>query len=297
MKADLIDKYFHSKNILITGGAGFVGSHLAERISMPSNNVVSLDNYLSGRYSNHVENVSYIEGDVNNILEVFGTQKFDFIFHFGEYSRVEKSLEEPHVALSNTHKPFSTLLQFWASSSAKLVYSGSSTKFADGGLGRHLSPYTAAKSLNTELLIDFASWYQLPYSIVYFYNVYGGRELQEGKYATAIGKFKNLIARGETKLPVTLPGTQCRNFTHINDIIDGVLLAAVKGNGDGYGIGADQEYSILDVCEMFRCKPEFKEASSANRMGGQLKTEQIKKLGWQQKHFLPDHIAKFLNEN
>ena len=105
MKADLIDKYFHSKNILITGGAGFVGSHLAERISMPSNNVVSLDNYLSGRYSNHVENVSYIEGDVNNILEVFGTQKFDFIFHFGEYSRVEKSLEEPYVALSNTHKP------------------------------------------------------------------------------------------------------------------------------------------------------------------------------------------------
>ena len=102
MKTYLIKKYFHSKNILNTGGAGFVGSHMAQRISMTSNNVISLDNYLSGRYSNHVENVSYTEADVNNILEVFGTQKFDFIFHFGEYSRVEKSLEEPDIALSNT---------------------------------------------------------------------------------------------------------------------------------------------------------------------------------------------------
>ena len=100
-------------------------------------------------------------------------------------------------------------------------------------------------------MVDFANWYQLPYSIVYFYNAYGGRELQEGKYATVIGKFKNLVSKGETKLPVTLPGTQRRNFTHIEDIVDGVLLAALNGNGDGYGIGADQAYSILDVCEMF----------------------------------------------
>ena len=146
-------------------------------------------------------------------------------------------------------------------------------------------------------MIDFANWYQLPYSIVYFYNVYGGREIQEGKYSTAIGKFKKLVSQGETRLPVTLPGTQCRNFTHVDDIIDGVLLAALNGTGDGYGIGADQAYSILDVCSMFGCKPEFIESSDANRMGGQLKTQKIKDLGWQQKHLLPDHISKFLHNN
>ena len=295
MNTDLVNKYFNFKKILITGGAGFIGSHLAQRISMSSNEVISLDNYLSGQQKNHVKNVTYVEGDVNDILKIFDKKKFDFIFHFGEYSRVEKSLTEPSIALSNTYKSFSTLLQFWASSGAKLIYSGSSTKFADGGRARHLSPYTSAKSLNTDLLVDYAKWYKLPYSIVYFYNVYGGRELQEGKYATVIGKFKKLVRQGKTKLPVTLPGTQCRNFTHIEDIVDGIILAALQGDGDGYGIGAEQAYTILDICEMFGCEPEFKEGSMANRMGGQLKTQKIRKLGWQQKYFLPEHIRSFLN--
>jgi UDP-glucose 4-epimerase len=295
MNAELVIELFRDKRVLITGGAGFVGSHLAQKLVVQSNHVVCLDNYLSGLRSNHIAGVSNVEGDVNDIVQIFGDQKFDYIFHFGEYSRVEQSLDEPHVALSNIYKSFVSLLQFWQSSGAKLIYSGSSTKFADNGEGRHLSPYTAAKSLNTELLFDFAKWYDLPFSIVYFYNVYGGRELRVGKYSTVIGKFKELVSKGATKLPTTIPGTQRRNFTHIDDITDGILLAAGNGMGDGYGIGADESYSIIDVCRVFGCEPEFQRASPANRMNGKLHTDKIKGLGWTQKHSLKAHITTFLN--
>ena len=225
MNADPIIELFRAKRVLITGGAGFVGSHLAQKLVLGSQEVVCLDNYLSGLKENHIAGVLYVEGEVNDIVEIFGTQKFDYIFHFGEYSRVEQSLAEPHVALSNIYKSFAALLQFWQISGAKLIYSGSSTKFAENGAGRHLSPYTAAKSLNTELLIDFSKWYNLPFAIVYFYNVYGGRELRNGKYSTVIGKFKELVFNGATALPVTNPGTQRRNFTHVDDIIRGILLS------------------------------------------------------------------------
>ena len=296
MKVDLAIELFSAKKILITGGAGFVGSHLAEKLVGASDHIVSLDNYLSGRQSNHISGVSYVEGDVSDIVDIFGGQKFDYIFHFGEYSRVEQSIDEPHVALSNIYKPFASLLQFWQSSSAKLIYSGSSTKFADNGEGRHLSPYTSAKSLNTELLFNFAKWYDLPFAIVYFYNVYGGRELRDGKYSTVIGKFKELVSKGATKLPITTPGTQRRNFTHVDDITDGILLAAGNGSGDGYGIGADESYSIIDVSRFFGCEPEFQLASSANRMNGELHTDKIKGLGWTQNQSLQTHIVAFLNE-
>ena len=168
VKANPILEQFISKKVLITGGAGFIGSHLAERLVEPCQEVVCLDNYLSGRKQNHIQGVSYIEGDVNDIVDILGYKKFDYIFHLGEYSRVEQSLDEPHVALSNIYKTFASILQFWHTSGAKLIYSGSSTKFSENGGGRHLSPYTAAKSLNTELLIDFAKWYSLPFAIVYF---------------------------------------------------------------------------------------------------------------------------------
>lgn len=293
---DTMINLFCAKKILITGGAGFVGSHLAQKLVRVSDSVICLDNYLTGRKSNHISGVSYIEGDVNNIVEIFGSKKFDYVFHFGEYSRVEQSLEEPHVALLNIYKSFASVLEFWQSSGSKLIYSGSSTKFADNGEGRHLSPYTSAKSLNTELLYDFAKWYDLPFSIVYFYNVYGGRELRSGKYSTVIGKFKELVCQGVEVLPITAPGTQKRNFTHVDDITDGILLAAGIGAGDGFGIGADESHSILDVCEFFGCEPEFYPKSPANRMNGELHTNKIKELGWTQKHSLEEHITTFLGE-
>ncbi len=287
---------FAHKEILITGGAGFIGSHLVEKLVKVAQKVVCVDNYLSGKEENHISGASYIRGDVKEIIDILGNQKFDYIFHFGEYSRVEQSLAEPDVALTNIYQSFNPLLQFWRMSGAKLVYSGSSTKFADNGNGRHLSPYTAAKSLNTDLLVDFAKWYNLPFAIVYFYNVFGGRELRTGKYSTVIGKFKDLLSNGAAELPVNSPGTQRRNFTHIDDITNGILLVAEKGLGDDFGIGSDESFSIIELCEVFGLNPVFQPSSLANRMDGELRTKKIKKLGWSPKVSLREHIKNFLKD-
>ena len=282
------------KKILVTGGAGFIGSHLCEALIKLGNNVASLDNYLTGSFDNHIADVEYKTGDVLNINEIFSDRKFDFIFHFGEYSRVEQSLKQPIKALENTAQTSTAIIKFWMQSQAKLIYSGSSTKFSDHGKGESLSPYTIAKSLNTQLINHFARWYKLNVSIVYFYNVYGGREIKSGEYSTVIAKYKRLVEQGHKQLPVYGSGEQKRNFTHIDDTITGILIAAERGNGDEYGIGSEKDYSILDIVKKFECSPLHLLETAANRKSGVLKTQKIKNLGWQEKHDLLEHIDEFL---
>jgi UDP-glucose 4-epimerase len=288
-----IAKHFAKKNVLVVGGAGFIGSHFCEKIITMANKVICVDNYLSGSVHNHVKGVEYLKIDANNLTVDNFSCKFDFIFHFGEYSRVEQSRLEPYLALKNIYSTLPNILEIWRQHDAKLIYSGSSTKFTKNIENSHLSPYTKAKAANTELIVQFSSWYDLDFSIVYFYNVYGGREISSGPYSTAIAKFKELVKNGATSLPVTLPGTQRRNFTHVSDIVDGILLATTEGSGDGYCIGAEEDFSIIELCELFDCTPAFMPENPANRQQSPLLTQKIKGLGWTQKMNLLDHIKQF----
>ena len=119
------------------------------------------------------------------------------------------------------------------------------------------------------MLKNYARWYGLDYAITYFYNVFGKGELQNGKYATVV-KSLVLYIKKENEPSVSRPGTQLRHFTHVDDIISGLIAVAEKGSGDKFGIGNEQAYSILDICEMFGCSPEFYDAGSANRLGSGL---------------------------
>jgi UDP-glucose 4-epimerase len=157
-----------------------------------------------------------------------------------------------------------------------------------------MSPYAYTKANNTNLLQNYAKWYGLDYTIVYFYNVYGDHEIGRGKYATVVAKFLDIVKGGHRTLPVTSPGTQLRNFTHIDDIVAGLILAGFKGSGDGYGIGSDEKYSILDLVEMLKAQPIMTESKPGNRMDGVLKTEKLKELGWSCQRSLPEYIEKKL---
>ena len=106
------------------------------------------------------------------------------------------------------------MLEFVRKTGAKLIYAGSSTKFGDGGIARNTSPYAYTKASNTELVINYGNWYGINYAITYFYNVYGPREIDSGKYATLIALFKQKM-RNNKPLTIVSPGTQKRNFTHI----------------------------------------------------------------------------------
>ncbi len=283
------------KKILVTGGAGFVGSHLCERLAQDNNNqVVSLDNYFTGSEQNHVPSVSYISGNTTQVEQLIDFAP-DYIYHLGEYSRVEQSFEDIEKVWAYNKQGIFSVLQFCRKTGAKLIYAGSSTKFGDGGLGRCQSPYAWTKATNTELVESYGNWFNLSYAIVYFYNVYGRREIATGKYATLIALFTEKMKRGEV-LTIVSPGSQKRNFTHVDDIVDGLILVGENGYGDEFGIGSPEAFSILDVANLFGGQVEMLPERKGNRMTADVITDKTRALGWMPKRVLTDYIDN-LREN
>ena len=279
------------KRILVTGGAGFVGSHLCERLAQDTNNeVYSLDNYFTGSKANHVANVTYIEGLTANISELI-TFTPDMVYHLGEYSRVEQSFDDIEKVWKFNKDGIFAVLEFVRQAGCKILYAGSSTKFGDGGLGRSASPYAWTKATNTELVMNYGNWFNVPYAITYFYNVYGQREIQTGKYATLIALFKEKMRKGEP-LTIVSPGNQKRNFTHIDDIINGLILVGENGYGDEFGIGSPEAYSIKEIAEMFGGKIEMLPERKGNRMTADVISAKTETLGWKPTRTIGTYIEE-----
>ncbi len=282
------------KLILVTGGAGFVGTRLCARLHADGNRVISLDNYFAGSRDNHVPGVEYREGHTKDIAKHV-TEVPDIIFHLGEYSRVEQSLLEPDIVHDLNTLGTKGVLEFWQTHKMKLVYAGSSTKFGDDGKNREASPYAHTKAENSELVKRIGDEQGLPYAITYFYNVYGPGE-RAGVYGTLIENFKQQYVRG-APLTVTLPGTQVRNFTHVDDIVDGLVLVGEKGSGDEFGLGNDTNYSILDVAKMFGTDVLMLPERRGNRMQSGLDTSKSRALGWSAKRSLKEYLEEFVNSH
>ena len=280
------------KIILVTGGAGFIGSNLCERLAKDGNNeIYSLDNYSTGSKDNHVGGITYIEGETVNIDKLINFSP-DYIYHLGEYSRVEQRFDDIEKVWSSNKGGIFPVLQFCRKTEAKLIYAGSSTKFADGGIGRSQSPYAWTKATNTELVENYGVWFNLSYAIVYFYNVYGKREISTGKYATLIALFKDKISKSEP-LTVVSPGTQKRNFTHINDIVNGLVIVGESGYGDGFGIGSSEAYTVLEIAKLFGGEVEILPERKGNRITAEVLKDKTEALGWRAEHSVKDYINKY----
>ncbi len=280
-------------NILVTGGCGFVGSHLIETLIKKGHKTYCLDNFFTGSYQNMIEGCEYIEGESKDIKKLFDNIEIDIIYHLGEYSRVEQSFEDIDLVFSYNWNSIYSILSFAKDNNAKLVYSGSSTKFGDEGETKYSSPYAYTKFVNTNLIKTYSNWYGLKYVITYFYNVYGPREIKSGKYATVIAKFIELKQSGIDKLPITAPGTQKRNFTHVSDIIKGLILVGESAEGDGYGIGSSESFSIIEIAELLNLEYEILPKKQGNRMSAPVLTDKIEALGWFQEYNLKDYLKKF----
>jgi UDP-glucose 4-epimerase len=180
------------QTIVVTGGAGFVGSNLCARLVSLRYHVISLDNYFTGSKNAHVSRVDYREGHTKDI-EKHIPERPAYIYHLGEYSRVEISLTEPvRVWDFRTFE----VVEFWRKHRPKLIYAGSSAKFADGGMWRDQSPYAFTQATNTDLICNYSEWHSLPFAFTYFCNVYGPGE-RSGKYGAVIEIFKQKYQRGE----------------------------------------------------------------------------------------------------
>ncbi len=287
-------KLILNKCIAVSGGAGFIGSHLVESLAAEStNDVISIDNYFTGSRKNHVPGVEYVEGHTKDIERLLPRTP-DLVFHLGEYSRVERSFSEPQIVWDMNIAGTFAVVEYCRAHNTKLVYAGSSTAFADGGLGRDQSPYAWSKAQNTELVSNYGNWYGLDHAITYFYNVYGPREIATGDYATLIGLFARQYRKGKP-LTVVTPGTQRRNFTHVQDIVRGLLLVGELGQGNDYGLGANESYSVLEIAELFKSDIEMLPERAGNRMNAQLNTEKAKSLGWEPRYSISTYIQEIVD--
>lgn len=275
------------KLVLVTGAAGFVGSALCRRLLAEGHRVIGVDNLFAGSREKVPEGVDFREGHTKNISTLI-PETPDLIYHLGEYSRVEVSLTEPAVVWDLNIAGTFGMLEFWRAKKCKFVYAGSSTKFADGGLGRDQSPYAWSKASNSELVRNYGEWYELPFAVTYFYNVYGPGE-RAGKYGTVIEIFRQKKRNGE-KLTVNAPGTQRRIFTHIDDIVDGLMLVGEKGEGDEFGLGAEESFSILEVAKLFGGEIVMGPEVMGNRLTSVIDTAKSRAVGWQATRKLQDYI-------
>jgi UDP-glucose 4-epimerase len=284
---------------LVTGGAGFIGSHLIRRLltKAPDTRIVAVDNYFTGSRDNHVQDnrVMYLEGSTADIAKLWaehGLGRIGTIHHLGEYSRIPQSFDEPDRVWEFNLLGTREVVRLCLEHGARLVYAGSSSKFGNEGRDEHLNPYAWTKAKNVEYLRNYGDWYGLDYVITYFYNVYGPGQIATGTYATVIGIFEEQYRAGRS-LSVVEPGTQSRDFTHVDDIVEGILVCAEKGFGDGYLLGRGEEHQLLDVARMFGGPVEMVPARRGERLRGRADNSKARSLGWEPRIALTDYITEF----
>jgi UDP-glucose 4-epimerase len=295
--------------VLITGGAGFIGYALIRKLIRRYKNIeiISIDNYSSGYKSNHVRSkkVTYLDKDTQTLIPKkndANNTKMDYadgfepdvVFHFGEFSRIVTSFDRFDSCWDYNIQGTKVVLDYCVAKKAKLIYSASSSKFGNDGKDENLSPYAWMKAKMVELIKNYADWFDLKFEITYFYNVYGPRQVRTGDYATVIGIFEEQYAKGEP-LTVVEPGEQSRDFTHVNDIVNGVMLAAENGRQDEYPLGTSISHKIIDVAKMFNHKHIMIPERRGERFYGKaIPSLTYQHLGWEAKIKLEDYIAKIV---
>ena len=262
------------KIIVVTGGAGFVGSNLIYKLIENTNyKIISIDNYSSGSIRNHFKasRVKYIRDSSSNISKILNNykSKIHTIFHFGEFSRIYQSFLKMDECIKSNSIGSHAVFNFCLSNNIKLVYSATSASIGNKGKDKNLSPYAFTKAKNLEMLENFKNWFNFKYEILYFYNVYGPKQISVGDMATVIGIFENQY-KNNKPLTVVKPGNQSRRFTHINDTIDACFYAWKKNRCRHYSISNRKSYTILEVAKMFNTKIKFLDARKGERYASAL---------------------------
>jgi len=260
--------------IIVTGGAGFVGSNLIELLLKKTKyKILSIDNYSSGLKKNHIKNkrLKYIKGHTKNITKLLASKKkkIKAIFHFGEFARIYQSFLKMNECIDANSVGSNEVFNFCFLNKIKLIYSATSASIGNNGEDKNLSPYAFTKSKNLELLENLKKWFDFKFEIIYFYNVYGPNQIENGEMATVIGIFENQYNNNKY-LTVVKPGSQTRRFTHVKDTVDVCYLAFKKNKNRHYSISHKKSYSILEVARMFSHKIKFLPARSGERFASAL---------------------------
>ena len=288
--------------IVITGGAGFVGTNLIKLfLKKTSYKIISIDDYSSGSKKNHIKDkrIKYINGSSKNINKLINKPKeIKSIFHFGEFARIYQSFLQMNQCIESNTIGSNAVFNFCLKNNIKLIYSATSASLGNKGKDKNLSPYAFTKSKNLELLENLKKWFNFKYEVIYFYNVYGPHQICTGQMSTVIGIFEDHYKRGKT-LPVVKPGSQTRRFTHIFDTVEVCYTAWKKNLCRHYSISSKKSYSILKVAKMFKTKIKFLPRRAGERYASALTNKNLSNqiFKYYGKISLKDYINDFLRNN
>ena len=292
------------KNILVvTGGAGFIGSNLIfELLKFKKFKILSVDNYSSGLSKNHIKNkrVKYLKGNTKNIEILLKSyvDKIHSVFHFGEFARIYQSFTKINECFSSNIEGSLNVFNFALQNKIKLNYSATSASLGNNGKDMNLSPYAFSKSKNLDLLENLKRWFNFRYEVIYFYNVYGEKQVCKGDMATVVGIFEDHFKK-KKKLPVVKPGTQVRRFTHVDDTVKACILAWKKNKCKHYSIASKQSYSIIELAKLFRSKIRYLPKRAGERYASALTKMNLnnKIITLSAKIRLKDYVNNFLINN
>jgi len=280
------------KKILVTGGAGFIGTNLIKRLLSEGHRVVSIDNYETGTKANHVKGfVKYINADIETIEYLSGD--FDLVYHLAALSRIQPSFENPTETFRVNAKGTEAVCEWARAKGIKVVYAGSSSKWHDPSI----SPYAMYKYLGEEVCKLYRKTYKLDVEICRFYNVYGPNEVIEGDWAAVIGIWRRQV-RDNEKITIVGDGNQRRDFTHVMDIVDGLYKVGFgnEKHEDAWELGCGVNYSINEMFEMFQTKfTEIESTYLPDQLGNYRKTlrennDTLARLNWKPEDRLNDYI-------
>ncbi len=262
------------KIIVVTGGAGFVGSNLITYLIKKTKfKIISIDNYSTGKKTNHIKNkrIKYINSNTKEISKILKPykKKINSVFHFGEFARIYQSFLKMNECINSNTIGSHEVFNFCLSNKIKLIYSATSASIGNSGNDKNLSPYAFTKAKNLEILENLKRWYNFKFEIIYFYNVYGPKQIKTGSMATVIGIFEDQFSK-KKPLTVVKPGSQSRRFTHITDTIKVCYYAWKKNRCRHYSISNKKSYTILQVAKMFNTKIKFLPARRGERYASAL---------------------------
>ena len=291
------------KLIIVTGGCGFVGFNLIQYFLKHTNfKIISLDDYSSGSKKNHIKDkrVKYFSGhtkDINKILNNYKS-KINSIFHFGEFSRIYQSFVQMNKCIESNTIGSNAVFNFCLENKIKLIYSATSASLGNSGEDKNLSPYAFTKAKNLELLENLKKWFNFKYEVVFFYNVYGPRQIKTGNMATVIGIFEEHYAKKKF-LPVVRPGSQSRRFTHIFDTVKTCFKAWKSDKCRYYSISNKKSYTILEVAKLFKVKIKYLPHRKGERFASALTDMSLSNKVYKNfgKISLKNYVDNFIRKN
>ena len=273
-------------HILVTGGAGFIGTNLIKRLLKDGHKVTSIDNYNTGLKLNHQKGCTYLNYDIRNICD-YDFIKPDVIFHMAAIARIQPSFDNPKNYFTVNANGTMNIVEWCSKNNVPLIYAGSSSKHS----GRFKNPYTFSKDLGEDIITLYQTHFNLISTTARFYNVYGPHQLTEGGYTTLIGRWLNNI-KNNTQCEIYGDGEQRRDFTHVDDIVDAlILIMEKKAYGNEFELGRGKNISINEVAKMLNINPIYKTSKPGEARHTLCESKLAKKiLDWHPKIDLLNYI-------